>query len=155
MGTDVSEKNSGGRDNPPEYSTKKPNPIDIHVGSRVRMQRVLAGMSQQKLGNELKLTFQQVQKYEKGVNRIGASRLWELAQIFEVPIQFFYDELALAGVTQSNSGFSEKTTEMNYTEFLNTREGIELNRAFQQIKDPKERKNIVELVQAMAKKHSD
>ena len=139
----------------PEYSTQKPNPIDIHVGSRVRMQRVLAGMSQQKLGDELNLTFQQVQKYEKGTNRIGASRLWELARIFTVPVQFFYDDLIVSGATPSIPGFSEPTTETNYTEFLNTREGIDLNRAFQKITDPKVRRNIVDLVQSVADKQSD
>ena len=139
----------------PEYSSQKPNPIDIHVGSRVRMQRVLAGMSQQKLGDELDLTFQQVQKYEKGTNRIGASRLWELGRIFAVPVQFFYDDLVVSSADRSMPGFSEPTTETNYTEFLNTREGIDLNRAFQKITDPKVRRNIVELVQSMADKQSD
>ena len=137
------------------YSTKAPNPIDIHVGSRVRFQRVFIGMSQQKLGKLLGLTFQQVQKYEKGINRIGASRLFELAQIFSVPVQFFFDELTLSGGATSTPGFSEDGSETNYSDFLSTREGIELNRAFQQIKDPKVRRNVVELVRAMADRQSD
>jgi len=140
---------------PAGYSTKKPHPIDKHVGSRVRLQRALIGMSQQKLGQLLGLTFQQIQKYEKGINRIGASRLFELAQIFSVPVQFFFDELAIADGGEQAGGFSENTSETNYTEFLNTREGIELNRAFQQIKDPKIRKNVVEIVRAMADKTPD
>src|SRR6201996_5365569 len=72
----------------------RPNPIDIHVGSRVRLRRTILGLSQEKLGEKIGLTFQQVQKYERGVNRIGASRLWELAQILDVPVQFFFAELS-------------------------------------------------------------
>jgi len=147
--------NSNGRPiKPAGYSTKKPHPIDLHVGSRVRLQRVVIGMSQQKLGDLLGLTFQQVQKYEKGINRIGASRLFEVAQIFSVPVQFFFDELAISEGMTPATGFSEGSSELNYTEFLNTREGIELNRAFQKISDPKVRRNVVELVRAMADKPS-
>jgi len=155
MGNLVNEKTDSGTGRGAVYSTKAPNPIDIHVGSRVRLQRVLIGMSQQKLGRLLGLTFQQVQKYEKGINRIGASRLFELAQIFAVPVQFFFDELPITDGLASVPGFSESESETNYSEFLNSREGIELNRAFQQIKDPKVRKNVVELVRAMADKQSD
>jgi transcriptional regulator with XRE-family HTH domain len=75
-----------------ERGSRRPNPIDAHVGSRVRLRRMLLGMSQEKLGERLGLTFQQVQKYEKGVNRIGASRLFDLAQILGVPVQFFYED---------------------------------------------------------------
>ncbi len=75
-----------------ERGSRKPNPIDAHVGTRVRLRRMLLGMSQEKLGEHLGLTFQQVQKYEKGVNRIGASRLFDLSRVLAVPIQFFYDE---------------------------------------------------------------
>ena len=81
-------------------NARKPNPIDIHVGSRVRFRRMLLGMSQEKLGELLGLTFQQVQKYEKGINRIGASRLFEIANVLGVNVQFFYDDapdLSLAG----------------------------------------------------------
>ena len=151
----MNDNSDAGSTNRAEYSTKKPNPVDIHVGSRVRLQRVLIGMSQQKLGKLLGLTFQQVQKYEKGINRIGASRLFELAQIFSVPVQFFFDELQISGGTASMPGFSEDSSETNYVEFLNTREGIELNRAFQKISDPKVRRNVVELVRAMADKPAD
>ena len=75
-----------------EKGSRRPNPIDIHVGSRVRFRRMLLGMSQEKLGEKLGLTFQQVQKYEKGINRIGASRLFDLAQVLGVSVQFFYEE---------------------------------------------------------------
>ena len=155
MGLEVNDNSGSGSIRPAGYSSKKPHPIDIHVGSRVRLQRVVIGMSQQKLGDLLGLTFQQVQKYEKGINRIGASRLFEVSQIFSVPVQFFFDELNISEGIAANSGFAEGTSELNYTEFLNTREGIELNRAFQQIKDPKDRRNVVELVRALANKQAD
>src|SRR5512145_286688 len=87
-------------------SSRRPNPIDIHVGSRVRLRRMLLGMSQEKLGERLGLTFQQIQKYEKGVNRIGASRLFDLAQVLGVPVQFFYEELAVGGAAAG--GFAER-----------------------------------------------
>lgn len=74
-------------------SIKKPHPVDIHVGSRVRLRRILLGMSQDKLGKALKLTFQQVQKYERGANRIGSSRLYQLSQILDVPVSFFFDDM--------------------------------------------------------------
>ncbi|RPI31359.1 MAG: XRE family transcriptional regulator, partial [Hyphomicrobiaceae bacterium] len=75
-----------------EKGSRRPNPIDVHVGSRVRFRRMLLGMSQEKLGEKLGLTFQQIQKYEKGINRIGASRLFDLAQVLGVSVQFFYEE---------------------------------------------------------------
>src|SRR6202022_4033823 len=71
----------------------KPNPTDIHVGARVRLRRTLLGMSQEKLGNAVGLTFQQIQKYERGANRIGASRLYDMASVLDVPVQFFFDEM--------------------------------------------------------------
>ena len=80
-----------------ERGSRRANPVDVHVGSRVRLRRMLLGMSQEKLGEHLGLTFQQVQKYEKGINRIGASRLFDLSQVLGVPVQFFYEELAVAG----------------------------------------------------------
>ena len=127
---------------------KKPNPVDTHVGSRVRLRRMLLGMSQEKLGDAMNLTFQQVQKYEKGVNRIGASRLFHISKILDVPVQFFFEEapqpdgLAVAGMAEPES-------ETFILEFLNSREGLELNRAFVKIGDPKVRKSVVDLVRAL------
>src|SRR6476646_1976486 len=91
-----------------DRSSRRPNPMDAHVGTRGRLRRMLLGMSQEKLGEHLGLTFQQVQKYEKGVNRIGASRLFDLARVLGVPVQFFYDEAPadVAG-TPVPAGFSE------------------------------------------------
>jgi len=112
---------------------------------------MLLGMSQEKLGEHLGLTFQQVQKYEKGVNRIGASRLFELARILSVPIQFFYDEAPdLAKSANLAPGFSEAPEESYVVEFLSSREGLELNKAFVRITDAAVRRSIVELVRSLA-----
>ncbi|HEX2842217.1 helix-turn-helix transcriptional regulator [Hyphomicrobium sp.] len=133
-----------------ERGSRKPNPIDAHVGTRVRLRRMLLGMSQEKLGEHLGLTFQQVQKYEKGVNRIGASRLFDLSRVLGVPVQFFYDE-APADLMEAQlaPGFSERPTESYVVEFLSTREGLELNKAFVKIADPRVRRSVVELVRAL------
>jgi transcriptional regulator with XRE-family HTH domain len=136
-----------------EKGSRRPNPVDIHVGGRVRFRRMLLGMSQEKLGERLGLTFQQVQKYEKGVNRIGASRLYDLSQVLQVPIQFFYEEAP--GSLEQNSvdhgrGFAERGSESHIVEFLNTRDGLELNKAFVRIHDAKVRRSIVDLVRSLA-----
>ena len=134
-----------------EKGSRRPNPIDVHVGSRVRLQRMLLGVSQERLGERLGLTFQQIQKYEKGVNRIGASRLFDLAQVLGVPIQFFYDD-APAGQshTLTSGGMAERSADGYIFDFLNTREGLELNRAFARISDPKSRRAILDLVRKLA-----
>jgi transcriptional regulator with XRE-family HTH domain len=128
---------------------KKPNPVDAHVGSRVRLRRMLLGMSQERLGESMGLTFQQVQKYEKGVNRIGAGRLLQIARILDVPIQFFFEEAPQADAA-APCGMSEPDSETFILEFLNSREGLELNRAFVNIVDPKVRKSVVDLVRALS-----
>ena len=135
----------------PRGGSRRANPMDVHVGSRVRLRRMLLGMSQEKLGEHLGLTFQQVQKYEKGVNRIGASRLFDLARVLGVPIQFFYDE-APSGVRAAAAapGFAEQPGESYVVEFLGSREGLELNKAFARITDPKVRRSIVDMVRALA-----
>src|ERR1700748_3815102 len=91
---------------PPRRNTRgsrdgKPNPVDVHVGSRVRLRRTLLGMSQEKLGEAIGLTFQQVQKYERGANRIGASRLFDLSRVLDVPVSFFFDEMSENAAHQS------------------------------------------------------
>lgn len=135
-----------------ERGPRRPNPIDAHVGSRVRLRRMLLGMSQERLGEQLGLTFQQVQKYEKGVNRIGASRLFELAQILGVPVQFFYEEAPTAPASHAEAapGFAERPTENYIVDFLASREGLELNKSFVRITDGRTRRAIVELVRALA-----
>ena len=134
-----------------DKGSRRPNPIDVHVGSRVRFRRMLLGMSQEKLGERLGLTFQQVQKYEKGINRIGASRLFDLAQVLGVPVQFFYEEVPAAEPPPLVSeGFAEKPAESSIVEFLRSRDGLELNKAFVRISDVKARRAIVELVRSLA-----
>src|SRR5688572_24109892 len=121
-----------GLDGSEEKGSRRANPIDIHVGSRVRFRRMLLGMSQEKLGERLGLTFQQVQKYEKGINRIGASRLFDLAQVLGVSVQFFYDDAPLpeARMIEQEAAPAEGPDEHSIVEFLRSRDGLELNRAF-------------------------
>lgn len=135
-----------------EKSSRRPNPIDVHVGSRVRFRRMLLGMSQEKLGEKLGLTFQQVQKYEKGINRIGASRLFDLAQVLGVSVQFFYEEAPAAADNHQPApeDLADKADEHSIVEFLRSRDGLELNRAFVRISDVKARRAIVELVRSLA-----
>ena len=126
-----------------------PNPIDVHVGSKVRLKRTMLGMSQEKLGDNLGITFQQVQKYEKGTNRISASRLFQLSTILNAPISFFYE-----GVTgdagNASPGFAESGSSDYTMDILNDPETMQLHRAFSSVKDPKVRKRIVELVKSIA-----
>jgi transcriptional regulator with XRE-family HTH domain len=127
---------------------KTPDPIDRHVGSRVRMQRILMKMSQEKLGDALGLTFQQVQKYEKGTNRIGASRLQQISKSLNVPPAFFFEGAPTPG--GGAGGFAEESSSQYVVDFLSTAEGLHLNRAFARIADPKVRKRIVELVTTLS-----
>lgn len=136
-----------------EKGSRRPNPIDVHVGSRVRFRRMLLGMSQEKLAEKLGLTFQQIQKYEKGINRIGASRLFDLAQVLSVPVQFFYEEVPGNGSDVASlvpQGFAEAGPENSIVEFLKSRDGLELNKAFVRIQDVKARRAIVDLVRSLA-----
>ncbi len=127
---------------------KAPNPVDKYVGSRVRMRRIMLGMSQEKLGDSLGLTFQQVQKYEKGTNRIGASRLQQISEILQVSVSFLFE----GGPSAPNlvSGLSEAPSPAYVSDFLATSEGLALTRAFTRITDPKLRRSIVDLVEQMA-----
>ena len=126
--------------------TKKlPNPIDKHVGGRVRMRRMMLGMSQEKLGDALGLTFQQVQKYEKGTNRMGASRLQHIANILQVPVTFFFD-----GVPGQPKADGSAPSPAFVFEFLATSDGLALTKAFMQIKNAKLRRSIVNLVEEIA-----
>jgi transcriptional regulator with XRE-family HTH domain len=131
---------------------KAPNPIDKHVGSRVRMRRMMLGMSQEKLGDALGLTFQQVQKYEKGTNRIGASRLQQISQILQVPVAFFFegapDVPPLGGIP--SSGTEQAPSPTYVSDFLATSDGLALTKAFMRIEDAKLRRRIVDLVEQIA-----
>ena len=127
----------------PVAGKKSPNPIDKYVGSRVRMRRMMLDMSQEKLGNALSLTFQQVQKNEKGTNRIGASRLQQLSHILQVPVSFFFEGAPEQSVANSQRDEAPVTYVMD---FLSTADGLALIKAFIRIKDSKLRRSIVNLV---------
>lgn len=133
---------------------KGPNPIDVHVGSRVRLRRMELGMSQERLGRLLGLTFQQIQKYEKGANRIGASRLFAISRVLDAPVQFFFDELpAEARVDLPSNGDENRPdlpADIRISDFVATSEGLELNRSFHKITDQATRKHLAELVRSVA-----
>jgi transcriptional regulator with XRE-family HTH domain len=128
--------------------TANPDPVDVHVGSRVRLRRTLLGMSQEKLGAALGLTFQQVQKYERGTNRIGSSRLYQLSRILDVPVSFFFDDMP-GEVAQKHTGLSEDQQAGFDQEDLSKRETLELVRAYYRIQQPSVRKRVFELVKSL------
>ncbi|MBN8979870.1 MAG: helix-turn-helix domain-containing protein [Rhizobiales bacterium] len=133
-------------------TAKAPNPVDKYVGSRVRMRRIMLGMSQEKLGDSLGLTFQQVQKYEKGTNRIGASRLQQIAEILQVPVSFLFEGGPAGAI--ADGGMGEAPSPAYVSDFLATSEGLALARAFTSIADPKLRRSIVDLVEQMASREA-
>lgn len=137
------------------YSSERPHPVDIHVGGRVRLRRTMLGMSQEKLGESLGLTFQQIQKYERGTNRIGSSRLFELSKVLDVPISFFFEEMAPAIVGRSRTrgpvGLSDAGGPAYETETLARRETLELMRNYYRIPDSAVRRRVFELVKSLAK----
>ena len=125
---------------------KKPDSIDVHVGSRVQLRRKMLGITQEKLGDGLGITFQQVQKYEKGTNRISASRLQHIAAILSAPVSFFFED---APGTPSDAADETQPAD-SVAGFISSPEGIELNKAFVGIKDNNLRRRVVNLVKAMA-----
>ena len=127
---------------------KAPNPIDKHVGSRVRMRRMMLSMSQEKLGDALGLTFQQVQKYEKGTNRIGASRLQQISNILQVPVEFFFEGAPHLGGASRADG--DAPSPAYVSDFLSSSDGLALTKAFMRISDAKLRRRIVDLVEQIA-----
>jgi len=127
----------------------QPNPVDVHVGSRVRLRRTLLGMSQEKLGKAVSLTFQQIQKYERGANRIGSSRLYQLANILDVPVSFFFDGVE-ERLAREGNGVQEGQQEAYESDQLSRRETLELVRAYYRITDPAVRKKIFDLVKAVS-----
>lgn len=137
-----------------EPGESRPSPIDVHVGSRIRLRRTLMGMSQERLGEALGLTFQQVQKYERGVNRVGASRLYDLSRVLDVPISFFFDDmpdtLAAPGGGHGIPGYSETSDGFGGVDDpLSKRETLELVRAYYRITEPSVRKRVFELIKSM------
>ena len=151
-------KPSGGRKR--RTKSDKPNPIDVHVGSRVRLRRTLLGMSQEKLGEAIGLTFQQVQKYERGANRIGASRLFDLSRVLDVPVAYFFDEMGAAPSIPSatpsgtqaaghGTGVSEEAAPYQAGPLIK-RETLELVRAYLRINDAQIRRRLFDLTKAIA-----
>ena len=143
---------------------KQPSSIDAHVGSRVRLRRMLIGMSQEKLGELLGLTFQQVQKYEKGANRIGASRLFDISQILAVPVSYFFDDVPDevasqhrlmsghgngVGLAHVNGHYKDLESGPHMMEFVSSAEGFQLIRAYTKITDPRVRKRVLDLVKSL------
>jgi transcriptional regulator with XRE-family HTH domain len=129
---------------------KPPNPIDVHVGARLRMRRVFIGLSQEKLGAMLGLTFQQIQKYEKGTNRIGASRLYMISQALSAPVSFFFDGLMSGGVASAEGAKRATETAIDIDRVASP-EGVQLNSAFFAIRDAKLRKHVLDLLKALSK----
>ncbi len=139
---------------PPSATKGGPNAIDVHVGLRVRLRRILMGLSQEKLADALGLTFQQVQKYERGVNRIGASRLYSLSKVLDVPISFFYDDMpaAIAGqVRRQPPGLSESAAANYDAGPMSSRETMELIKAYYRIGDTGKRRKVLDLIRSMSK----
>ena len=131
------------------------NAIDMHVGKRVRLRRTLLGMSQEQLGAELNITFQQVQKYERGANRISASRPWDISQILDVPISYFFDDMSENSMRSSPRWVSrgdvmDAMTSQPLKDPMARRETLELVRAYYTIEKPAVRKRIAEMVKSIA-----
>lgn len=130
-----------------QKADRSPNPVDLHVGARVRMRRKFLGMSQEGLAETIDLTFQQVQKYERGSNRISASKLYEISKALKAPVAYFFEGY---GKGEAVEGFSESESEQFVHGFLMTTEGIELAEAFPRIRNAKHRRKILDLVRALA-----
>src|SRR5579862_1983547 len=134
---------------PGRRKTDRPNPIDVHVGSRVRLRRNMLGLSQEKLGEAIGLTFQQVQKYERGANRIGASRLLELSRVLGVPVTFFYDQTDPVHAP-ALAGFAESAQEAFDSDPLRRRETVELVGAYYKIANTAVRRRLYDLAKGLA-----
>lgn len=132
---------------------KKPNPTDVHVGSRIRLRRNMLGMSQEKLGENLGITFQQIQKYEKGTNRVGASRLQAISEVLGVPVSFLFEDVP--NQDMAARGLAEDASATLALDFATSTEGLQLNRAFVKIGDAKVRRKIIDLVKALAAGEAD
>jgi len=130
----------------------RPNPVDIHVGARVRLRRTLLGMSQEKLGEAIGLTFQQIQKYERGANRIGSSRLYDLSRVLDVPVSFFFEDMPDTVAASSPAqirGLAEAPMEYSGADPMAKRETLELVRAYYRIRDPQVRKRLFEMAKTL------
>jgi transcriptional regulator with XRE-family HTH domain len=144
------QKPTGGRRR--RRKSDKPNPIDVHVGARLRLRRTLLGMSQEKLGEAIGLTFQQVQKYERGANRVGASRLYDLSRVLDVPVSFFFDDInpETAAAARGEPSEGDSTPQRYEPDPMMRRETLELVRAYYRIPDPQIRRRLFDLTKAIA-----
>ncbi len=137
---------------------ERPRPVDVHVGGRVRLRRTMLGLSQEKLGDAIGLTFQQIQKYERGTNRMGSSRLWEMSRVLDVPVSFFFDEMGpevsgtgSVATSMAGSGDGNAATPASELGTLVKRETLELVRAYYRIRSPKVRKRVFDLTKTLSK----
>ncbi len=155
MTKEINRKSSRGR-----TPLGEPNPIDVHVGNRIRLRRTLLGLSQEKLASLLGLTFQQVQKYERGMNRVGASRLWDISKVLEVPISFFYEDMDSSVAKQSPRMFSLPESQVSFLQEeevpfdadpMSRQETIELVKAYYKIPNRKAAKHLFDLIVALSK----
>lgn len=126
-----------------KHAPRAASSVDVHVGTRIRLRRKTLKMSQEQLGEQLGITFQQVQKYERGTNRVGASRLWGISKVLQVPVQYFYD-----GLPDGVDG--EHTDPPEIYEFINSSDGVALAMAVSQIKNKSVRRQILELARSLA-----
>jgi transcriptional regulator with XRE-family HTH domain len=130
-----------------------PSPVDLHVGARIKLRRSLLGLSQEKLGDALGLTFQQVQKYERGANRVSASRLYDIARVLDVPVNFFFDDFGSGGPAAAASafGFAEGQEAFGLaSDLMSRRETIDLVGAYWRITDANQRRRLLDLIRGMA-----
>tara|TARA_B100000989_G_scaffold254700_1_gene203427 strand:- start:613 stop:1041 length:429 start_codon:yes stop_codon:yes gene_type:complete len=129
-----------------------PNPVDVHVGKRLRLKRTILGMSQEAIGNAIGVTFQQIQKYERGINRIGASRLYDFSKVLHVPVSYFFEEFDNSGAdgNEAFEGMAEEAVMGFEHEQIASRETMEMMRAYYRIGDTNVRKRIFELIKAVA-----
>lgn len=142
------EKKNTERRNRARQPDGSPNPTDIVVGQRLRMRRVMLGLSQEQVGEAVGLTFQQVQKYERGANRIGASRLYDLSHILDVPVNYFFEGAALDS-TSNIQGFADESSAFAHEGTVEKRETLELIRLFNSIPDSKIRQRVLALVRSV------
>jgi transcriptional regulator with XRE-family HTH domain len=127
-----------------------PHPVDVHVGKRLRLRRTILGLSQESLGNAIGVTFQQVQKYERGINRMGSSRLFEFSKLLNIPISYFFEEFTDGNASKAASGFAENKPQEFEAEQLSSRETLEMMRSFYRITDPTVRKRVLDLIRSLA-----
>jgi len=133
------------------HNERKAQPVDLHVGKRIRMRRSLLGISQEMLAESVGVTFQQIQKYERGANRISVGRLHQFSQVLEVPVDYFYQEFAEAGAKRARQGLSDNARESIGTEDkLYTRETHDLLKVYYSVKDNRKRRELLKIIRSMA-----